>query len=76
MKGDKDMFKRLEELENEVEELKIVIREKDNMLGSIYEKSSDYLTRNCVEALAGIRRIKELAALGLDIKKEQIDIDK
>ena len=66
------MFKRLEELENEVEKLKIVIREKDNMLGSIYEKSSEYLSKNCIEAPVGIRKIHDLAALGLDIKKEQV----
>lgn len=64
------MLKRIDELEEENEELKRVILKKDNMLGGISQKCTAYKQTNRYNSTYGFDTIKEMAELGLDIRKE------
>lgn len=64
------MLKRIDELEQENEELKRVILKKDNMLGGISQKCTAYKQTNRYNSNYGFDTIKEMAQIGLDIKKE------
>ena len=64
------MLKQIEDLEQEVEELKKVISQKDNMLGGISQKCTAYKQTNRYSSNYGFDTIKEMADIGLDIKKE------
>ena len=63
------MFRKTKELELKVEELEEVIRQKDNCLGSIITQVNKGHAENLAVAFKYYARIKELAELGLDIKK-------
>jgi hypothetical protein len=63
------MFRRTRELEEENERLKEVISEKDNQFGAIITQINKAKTQNIVTAQKYYGKIKELAEIGLDIKK-------
>lgn len=63
------MFRRTRELEEEIEELKKVIKEKDNCLVSIYQQCRKGHAENLAVAFKYYDRIQTLAEMGLDIKK-------
>lgn len=64
------MLKRIDELEEENEDLRKAMKDKDQYIASILQKCNEYKKENLAVAYVGFERIKQLAELGLDIRKE------
>lgn len=68
------IFKRLEMLKDENEDLRKAMKDKDQCIASILQKCNEYKKENLAVAYVGFERIKQLAELGLDIQIKEADM--
>ena len=68
-----NVFKRINELEDENEDLKEKMMVMANFFAAISEMCNEYKKKNLSVAYVGFNRIKHFAELGQDIKNEQIE---
>lgn len=61
------IFKRLDNLRDENEELKQIIRDQEDFFASIIQKCNEYKKKNLCVSYVGFNSIKDLAEKGMDL---------